>query len=96
MRELGNRKIDAERVISVKKDDREGEGEGEKPFFHARARNFLVFVQHWSSPPEQIPPQQLRLQVSDLPHDVPHVGLLAAQLLRHRVDEARAVADPAV
>ena len=46
----------------------------------------MVLVQHRSAVTKQVPAEQLRVQVPDLPHHVPHDGMLAAQLRLHRVD----------
>ncbi|KAG5416183.1 hypothetical protein IGI04_003750 [Brassica rapa subsp. trilocularis] len=65
----------------------------ERPVLHNRARGVVVLVQHRSPAPEQVPAEQLRVQVPDLPHHVPHDPVLAPQLPRHRVDEDGPYAD---
>ena len=56
----------------------------------------MVLVQHRSAATKQVPPEQLRVQVPDLPHHVPHDGVLAPQLRGHRVDEDGPYADDQV
>ncbi|KAL0691355.1 hypothetical protein Bca4012_091034 [Brassica carinata] len=61
-----------------------------------RPRRLVVLVQHRSTAPEQVPAEQLRVQVPDLPHHVPHNVVLPPQLPRHRVDEDGPYADGSV
>ena len=56
----------------------------------------MVHSEHRSAAAEQVPPQQLRVQVPDLPHHVPHDCLLAPQLRRRRVAEDRSDADGSI
>ncbi|KAF3601150.1 hypothetical protein F2Q69_00038757 [Brassica cretica] len=51
---------------------------------------------HGSPAPEQVLAEQLRVQVPDLPHHVPHDVVLPPQLPRHRVDEDGPYADGSV
>ncbi|KAF2566627.1 hypothetical protein F2Q68_00025719 [Brassica cretica] len=61
-----------------------------------RPRRLVVLVQHRSTAPEQVPAEQLRVQVPDLPHHVPHDRVLPPQLRRHRVVEDGPYADGSV
>lgn len=67
--------------------------EGIEPAVYDRAGDVVVFVQHWGVVTEQVPSKQLWIQVSNLPHNVPHDRLLAIQLRGDCVDEAGADAD---
>lgn len=60
---------------------------------HDRAGGVVVFVEHWGFAAEQVFAEQLRVQVPDFLDDVPHDGVLVAQLHRDRVDEDGADAD---
>jgi hypothetical protein len=63
---------------------------GHRPLLHRGARHCLVLLQHRRATAQQVPPQQLRLQVPHLPHHVPHVRLRPALLRRHRLAPRRA------
>uniref|UniRef100_A0A453IBQ4 Sugar phosphate transporter domain-containing protein n=2 Tax=Aegilops tauschii subsp. strangulata TaxID=200361 RepID=A0A453IBQ4_AEGTS len=65
-------------------------GCGQRALLHRGARHRLVLLQHRRAPAQQVPPQQLRLQVPNLPHHVPHVRLRALLLRRHRLAPDRA------
>lgn len=63
---------------------------------HDRADHVLVRIQHWCAVAEQVLAEQLWVQVSHFPHLVPHAGLFASQLRRHRLAEAGADAECAI
>ena len=71
------------------------DGGGEIPgaAVHDRAGGLVVLVEHWGFAAEQVFAEQLWIQVPDFPDDVPHDGVLVAQLHRDRVDEDGADAD---
>lgn len=60
---------------------------------HDRVGRVVVRLQHRGSPPEQVPADQLRVQVPDFPDPLPHDGVQSAQLRGHSVYEGGSYAE---
>ena len=81
---------------SKSKTQRNPTHEGLKQILHAGTSNSMVLLQHRRAITEQVLAQQLRVQVPNLPHSLPHACLLSLQLHCHQLVQACSIADLAL